>query len=78
MVAEFKWGNCIRRDGNSTYKTARVIGRISAASDTIQTIDNETAYLIIYCLNCIRRNGNSTRKMGLRILPVFVSINMKK
>ena len=31
----------------------------------IQTIDNETAYLIIYCLNCIRRDGNSTYKMGL-------------
>ncbi len=30
-----------------------------------KTIDNETAYLIIYCLNYIRREGNSTYKTGL-------------
>ena len=44
------------------------IRRISVASNAIQTIDNETAYLIIYCLNCIRRNGNSTYKTSLRKL----------
>ncbi len=36
------------------------IRRISVASNAIQTIDNETTYLIIYCLNCVRRDGNST------------------
>ena len=40
--------------------------RISVASNTIQTIDNETAYLIIYCLNCILHDGNSTYKTGLK------------
>ena len=30
--------------------------------NSIQITDNETAYLIIYCLNCIRRDGNSTHK----------------
>ena len=39
--------------------------RIFVASNAIQTIDNETAYLIIYCLKCIRRDGNSTYKTGL-------------
>ena len=28
-------------------------------------LDNETAYLIIYCLNSIRRDGNSTYKKDL-------------
>ncbi len=51
----------------SEWKPA-FIRRISVASNAIQTIDNETAYLIIYCLNCIRRNGNSTYKTSLRKL----------
>ena len=47
---------------NKIESQARFIRRISVASNAIQTIDNETAYLIIYCLNCIRRDGNSTYK----------------
>ena len=39
----------------------------SVASNAIQTIDNQTAYLIIYCLNCIRRDVNSTYKTGLKV-----------
>ena len=38
-----------------------LIRRISVASNAIQTLDDEIAYLI-YCLNCIRRDGNSTYK----------------
>ena len=46
--------------------------RISVASNAIQTIDTETAYLIICCLNCIRRDGNSTYKTGLKhIVKLF-------
>ena len=45
---------------------ARFIPGISVASNAIQTIHNETACLIIYCLNCIRRDGNLTYKMGLK------------
>ncbi len=37
-------------------------GRISVSSNAIQTIDNETTFLIIYCLNSIRRDRNSTKK----------------
>ncbi len=47
------------------HKAWRFIRRIFIASNAIQTIDNETAYLIIYCLNCIRRDGDSTYKTGL-------------
>ena len=45
---------------------ARFKRRISVASNAIQIIDNETAYLIIYCLNCIRRDGNSTYETGVK------------
>ncbi len=38
---------------------------ISVASNAIQTTD-DTAYLIIDCLNCIRRDGNSACRTGLR------------
>ena len=41
-----------------TVAKARFIRRISVASNAIQTIDDETACLIVYCLNCIRRDGN--------------------
>ena len=34
----------------SSSSKARFIRRISVASNAIQTIDNEIAYLIIYCL----------------------------
>ncbi len=44
---------------------AHFIRRISVPSNAIQTKDNETAYLIINCLNCIRRDENSTYKTGL-------------
>ncbi len=44
---------------------ARFIRRTFVVSNAIQTIDNETAYLIIYCLNCIRHGGNSTYETGL-------------
>ena len=39
--------------------------RISAASNAIQTIDNEANHLIIYCLNCIRHGRNATYEPGL-------------
>ena len=45
---------------------ARFIRRTSVASNAVQTIDDETAHLIIYCLNCIRRDENSTYKTGLK------------
>ncbi len=41
---------------------------ISVASNAIQTIDNETANLIIYCLNCIQHGGNSTYETGLMVI----------
>ena len=41
--------------------------RIFVVSNAIQTIDNETAYLI-YCLNCIRHGENSTYETGLSSL----------
>ena len=47
---------------SSTSKTSRRVERNSVASNAIQTIDKETAYLIIYCLNCIGHDGN---------LPIF-------
>ena len=33
---------------------------------SIQTIDNEVAYLIVYCFNCIRSDGNSTCKTTIK------------
>ena len=39
---------------------ARFIRRISAASNAIQTKDNEANHLIIYCLNCTRHGRNAT------------------
>ena len=37
------------------------------APTAIQTMHNEEAYLIIYCLNCIRCMQNSTFETGLKI-----------
>ena len=41
-------------------KLGPFLSRISVASNTIKTIDNETDYLIIFCWNCLRRDGHST------------------
>ena len=45
---------------------ARFKRRILHAPNAIQTMHNEEAYLIIYCLNCIRCMQNSTFETGLR------------
>ena len=46
---------------------ARFKRRILHAPNAIQTMHNEEAYLIIYCLNCIRCMQNSTFETGLNI-----------
>ena len=46
---------------------ARFKRRILHAPNAIQTMHNEEAYLIIYCLNCIRCMQNSTFETGLRL-----------
>ena len=43
---------------------ARFKRRILHAPNAIQTMHNEEAYLIIYCLNCIRCMQNSTFETG--------------
>ena len=48
---------------------ARFKRRILHAPNAIQTMHNEEAYLIIYCLNCIRCMQNSTFETGLKALP---------
>ena len=50
----------------------------SVVSNAIQTIDKETAYLIIYCLNCIRRDRNSTYKTGLKFCLCVFTRNVCK
>ena len=55
----------IRSDAYFPEWKPAFIRRISVASNAIQAIDNETAYLITYCLNRIRRDGNSTYKTDL-------------
>ena len=45
---------------------ARFKRRILHAPNAIQTMHNEEAYLIIYCLNCIRCMQNSTFETGLK------------
>ena len=50
------------RKGNK----ARFKHRILHAPNAIQTMHNEEAYLIIYCLNCIRCMQNSTFETGLK------------
>ena len=44
---------------------ARFKRRILHAPNAIQTMHNEEAYLIIYCLNCIRCMQNSRFETGL-------------
>ena len=46
---------------------ARFKRRILHAPNAIQTMHNEEAYLIIYCLNCIRCMQNSTFETGLSV-----------
>ena len=46
---------------------ARFKRRILHAPNAIQTMHNEEAYLIIYCLNCIRCMQNSTFETGLTV-----------
>ena len=52
-----------------TFK-ARFKRRILHAPNAIQTMHNEEAYLIIYCLNCIRCMQNSTFETGLTYIVV--------
>ena len=47
---------------------ARFTRRISAVSSAIQTKDNKSNHLIIYCLNCIRHGKNAMYEQGL-IIP---------
>ena len=41
-------------------------GRISIVLNAIQTIDDDKANLIIYCLNWIRNDWNATYETGLK------------
>ena len=50
------------------YSKARFKRRILHAPNAIQTMHNEEAYLIIYCLNCIWCMQNSTFETGLTTL----------
>ena len=58
--------SCFFDFGSVRLVLSRSIRRTSVASNAIQTIDNETAYLIIYCVNYIRHDGNSTLALGHR------------
>ena len=65
--------NETRLDDNISDKYIEISGyearfkrRILHAPNAIQTMHNEEAYLIIYCLNCIRCTQNSTFETGLR------------
>ena len=51
---------------------ARFKRRILHAPNAIQTMHNEEAYLIIYCLNCIRCMQNSTFETGLMYISPFL------
>ena len=44
---------------------AQFIRRISAASNAIETKDNEMICFIIFCLNCIQHSRNATYEPGL-------------
>ena len=50
------------------FTKARFKRRILHAPNAIQTMHNEEAYLIIYCLNCIRCMQNSTFETGLSLI----------
>ena len=52
---------------------ARFKRRILHAPNAIQTMHNEEAYLIIYCLNCIRCMQNSTFETGLTLTTSFMT-----
>ena len=54
------------------------IRRISVASNTIRTIDNEMIHLIIHCLNCIRRDRNATYKTGRRNITNASAVHTPK
>ena len=56
---------------------ARFKRRILHAPNAIQTMHNEEAYLIIYCLNCIRCMQNSTFETGLTLSATFPEIDCK-
>ena len=53
---------------------ARFKRRILHAPNAIQTMHNEEAYLIIYCLNCIRCMQNSTFETGLIYFNMDISL----
>ena len=53
----------------SVMTKARFKRKILHAPNAIQTMHNEEAYLIIYCLNCIRCMQNSTFETGLMNSP---------
>ena len=55
-----------RENVNVNQDKARFKRQILHAPNAIQTMHNEEAYLIIYCLNCIRCMQNSTFETGLR------------
>ena len=57
-----KFKTCITVTINTKARFKR---RILHAPNAIQTMHNEEAYLIIYCLNCIRCMQNSTFETGL-------------
>ena len=58
---------------DSLRTKARFKRRILHAPNAIQTMYNEEAYLIIYCLNCIRCMQNSTFETGLTFIQVAFS-----
>ena len=58
-------GSRVHVDDRSYTTKARFKRRILHAPNAIQTMHNEEAYLIIYCLNCIRCMQNSTFETGL-------------
>ena len=60
----------------ATRGKARFKRRILHAPNAIQTMHNEEAYLIIYCLNCIRYMQNSTFETGLSYLQNRYLITM--
>ena len=55
----------VRRLASCTQVRPGLYIVFSVASNAIQTIGNETTYLIIYWLNCIRCDGNLMCKTGL-------------
>ena len=55
------------RSSKKYISKARFKRRILHAPNAIQTMHNEEAYLIIYCLNCIRCMQNSTFETGLNL-----------